>query len=42
MKKTPQKGVAYHLAVDIAVRPHFTSKTKNKNLVCKSYNTNNQ
>ena len=40
MKKTPLKGVAYYLAVnlavDLAVLPHFTLKTKNKNLVCKS------
>lgn len=46
MKKTPLKGVAYYLAVnlavDLAVRPLFTSKTKNKNPVYKLYNTTNQ
>ena len=42
MKKTPQKGVAYYLAVYLAVRPLFTSKTKNKNPVYKLYNTTNQ
>ena len=30
------------IAVDLAVKPSFTLKTKNKNLVCKSYNTTNQ
>jgi hypothetical protein len=41
-KATPLKGVAFYIAVNLAVRPLFTSKTKNKNLVYKSYNTTNQ